>query len=286
MFTENSSVKKVALVTGSSSGIGFETSLVLARSGFYTYASIRNMNDSDEITKIFKEERLPLETIQIDVTNDESIKKAINRIQVEKNRIDVLVNNAGYALAGPIEETSMEEIRTQFETNFFGAIKAKRLVIPIMRKQRSGKIVNITSMGERIAGPLDSIYHGTKFALEGVSECIRYELGSFGIKIILVEPGAVGSNFWKNLKMASKSKNSQSPYRKIIDNVSDVFSKMTENVIHPSEVAKIIVNAVTIENPEFRYIVGNDAKMILDTKAKFSEKEFEDFMKDQFKLAY
>jgi len=286
MFTENSSVKKVALVTGSSSGIGFETSIALARAGFYTYAAIRNMNDSDKITKIFKEERLPLETIQIDVTNDESIKKAINRIQDEKNRIDVLINNAGYALAGPLEETTMEEIRTQFETNFFGAIKAMQLVIPMMRKQRSGKIVNITSMGGRIAVPLDSIYHGTKFALEGVSECIRYELGSFGIKIILVEPGAVGSNFWKNLKIASKSKDSQSPYRKIIDNVSEVFSKMTENVIHPSEVAKIIVNAVTIENPEFRYIVGNDAKVILDTKAKFSEKEFEDFMKDQFKLAY
>ena len=198
MFTENSAVKKVALVTGSSSGIGFETSLALARSGFYTYAAIRNMNDSDELTKIFKEERLPLETIQIDVTNDESIKKAINRIQVEKNRIDVLVNNAGYALAGPLEETSMEEIRTQFETNFFGAIKAMRLVIPIMRKQRSGKIVNITSMGGRIAVPLDFIYHNTKFALEGVSECIRYELGLFGIKIVLVEPGAVGSNFWFN----------------------------------------------------------------------------------------
>jgi len=258
----------------------------LARSGFYTYAAIRNMNDSDEITKIFKEERLPLETIQIDVTNDESIKKAINRIQDEKNRINVLVNNAGYALAGPLEETSMEEIRTQFETNFFDAIKVLQLVIPIMRKQKSGKIVNITSMGGRIAVPLDSIYHGTKFALEGVSECIRYELGSFEIKIILVEPGAVGSSFWKNLKIASKSNDSQSPYKKIMDNVSEVFSKKTENVIHPSEVAKIIVKAVTIENPEFRYIVGNDAKLILDTKARLSEKEFEEFMKDQFKLAY
>jgi short-subunit dehydrogenase len=180
----------------------------------------------------------------------------------------------------------MEEIRKQFETNFFGAIRIMQFVIPIMRKQRSGKIVNITSMGGRVAVPLDSIYHGSKFALEGVSECIRYELGSFGIKVILVEPVAVGSNFWKNLKIASKSTESQSPYRKIMDNVSDVFSKMTENVIHPSEVAKIVVKAATIENPEFRYIVGNDAKLILDTKAKLSEKEFEDFMKMQFKLAY
>jgi len=116
---------------------------------------------------------------------------------MQQSRIDVLVNNAGYALVGPLEETSIEEIRTQFETNFFGAIKDMQLVIPIMRKQ-SGKIVNITSMSGRVAVPLDSIYHGTKFTLEGVSECIRYELGLFGIKIVLVEPGAVGSNFWFN----------------------------------------------------------------------------------------
>src|SRR6476659_835468 len=278
--------RKVALVTGSSTGIGFEISLALARNGFYTYGTMRNMQDSNRIMDISKKEQLPLEVLHLDVNDDKSILDTINKINEKNQRIDVLVNNAGYALAGSLEGTSMDEIKAQFETNFFGAIKVMQSVIPIMRNQKSGRIVNITSMGGRVAVPLDSIYHGTKFALEGVSECIRYELGSFGIKIILVEPGAVGSNFWKNLKMASKSKNSQSPYRKIIDNVSDVFSKMTENVIHPSEVAKIIVNAVTIENPEFRYIVGNDAKMILDTKAKFSEKEFEDFMKDQFKLAY
>ena len=135
-----------------------------------------------------------------------------------------MINNAGYALAGPLEETSTEEIKAQFETNFFGAIKTMQSVIPIMRNQKSGKIVNITSMGGRIAIPLDPIYHRTNY-IEGLSECIRYELGLFNIKIILIEPGAVGSNFWNNIKMANKSENALSPYRNVIDTVSETSQK-------------------------------------------------------------
>jgi NAD(P)-dependent dehydrogenase (short-subunit alcohol dehydrogenase family) len=279
--------KKVALVTGSSTGIGFETSLALARNGFHTYATMRKLKDSDIIIDISRKEQLPLEVLPLDVNNDKSIIDTITKINEENKRIDVLVNNAGYALAGPLEGTSMEEeIRPQFETNFFGAIKVMQSVIPIMRKQRNGRIVNITSMGGRVAVPLDPIYHGTKFALEGVSECIRYELGPFGIKIILVEPGAVESNFWKNLKMTLESSSPHSPYRQTIDNVSEIFSKMTENVIHPSEVSKVVVEAVTADNPEFRYIVGKDATMIIDKKKNLSEREFEHFIKEQFNLKY
>jgi NAD(P)-dependent dehydrogenase (short-subunit alcohol dehydrogenase family) len=278
--------KKVALVTGSSTGIGFDTSLALARNGFYTYATMRNLQDSNKILDISKKEQLPLEVLHLDVNDDKSILESINKINEKNKRIDVLVNNAGYALAGPLEGTSIDEIRAQFETNFFGAIKVMQSVIPIMRNQRSGRIVNITSMGGRVAVPLDSLYHGTKFALEGVSECIRYELGTFGIRIILVEPGAVGSNFWKNLKMTSVSQNPHSPYRQILDNVSKVFSKMTENVIHPSEVSKVVVNAVTSDNPEFRYVVGKDANMIIDAKKNMSEREYEHFIKAQFNLKY
>jgi short-subunit dehydrogenase len=278
--------RKVALVTGSSTGIGFEISLALARNGFYTYGTMRNMQDSNRIMDISKKEQLPLEVLHLDVNDDKSILDTINKINEKNQRIDVLVNNAGYALAGPLEGTSMDEIKAQFETNFFGAIKVMQSVIPIMRNQKSGRIVNITSMGGRVAVPLDSIYHGTKFALEGVSECIRYELGSFGIKIILIEPGAVGSNFWKNLKMTSVSQSPNSPYRQIIADISKVFSKMTENVIHPSEVAKVVVDAVTSEDPEFRYVVGKDANMILDAKKNMSEREYENFIKEQFNLKY
>ena len=152
--------KKVALVTGSSTGIGFETSLSLARNGFYTYATMRKLHDSDKILDISRKEQLPLEVLPLDVNDDKSISDTILKINEKNKRIDVLVNNAGYALAGPLEGTSMDEIRAQFETNFFGAIKVMQSVIPIMRNQRSGRIVNITSMGGRVAVPLDSIYHG------------------------------------------------------------------------------------------------------------------------------
>lgn len=281
-----SKASQIALVTGSSTGIGFETSLALARNGFHTYATMRNLDKSGKIMEIASNENLPLDVLHLDVTDDKSIKEAIGQVYDKNKRIDVLINNAGYALAGPLEETSTEEIKTQFETNFFGAIKTMQSVIPIMRNQKNGKIVNITSMGGRIAIPLDPIYHGTKFALEGLSECIRYELGSFNIKIILIEPGAVGSNFWNNIRMANKSENSLSPYQNVIDTVSETFSKMSENVISPSEVAAIIIKAVTTNTPEFRYVVGEDAKMIMEKSKNLSDKEFENFIKEQFNLKY
>jgi NAD(P)-dependent dehydrogenase (short-subunit alcohol dehydrogenase family) len=166
--------EEIAVVTGSSTGIGFETSLALARNGFHTYATMRNLGGgiSEHITGIAKNGNLPLQVVQLDVDNDKSVSDAIDRIMSEKGRIDIVVNNAGYALAGPFEETSMEEIKTQFETNFFGAVRVMQATIPIMRERRGGKIVNITSMGGRIAVPLDSLYHGTKFALEGLSESL------------------------------------------------------------------------------------------------------------------
>jgi short-subunit dehydrogenase len=282
--------KEVAVVTGSSTGIGFETSLTLARNGFHTYATMRKLEGrSKQITDIAKNDNLPLQVIQLDVDNDKSVLEAINRIVTENDRIDVVVNNAGYALVGAFEETSMQEIKAQFETNFFGAVRVMQAVIPIMRKQRSGKIVNITSMGGRVAVPLDSIYHGTKFALEGLSESIQYELEPFGIKVILIEPGAVGSNFWKNLKMAAKAsgldnKNNDSQYKQIENNMSESFKQIEQNTIHPSEVAKVILQAVMADNPDFRYVVGKDAAMILEARRTMSDREFQKFMKKQFNL--
>ena len=206
--------QKVAIVTGSSSGIGFETSLTLARNGFYTYATMRKLEEekSKPLTDIAKNENLHLQVIDLDVDNDKSVANAIDTIANERKRIDVLINNAGYALGGALEDTSMNEIKAQFETNFFGAVRAMQAVLPIMRKQGTGKIVNITSMGGRISIPLSSFYHGSKFALEGLSESIQYELEPFGIKIILIEPGAAGSNFWRNIKIAKSSSNTNSPY--------------------------------------------------------------------------
>src|ERR687892_2400257 len=230
--------QQVAVVTGSSTGMGYETSLALARNGFITYATMRNLNKAENIKSVATKESLPIRIKQLDVTDDASVKTALQAISSETGRIDLLVNNAGYALVGALEQTSMDEIKAQFETNFFGAVRMMQAVIPIMRKQRSGKIVNITSIGGRITIPLNSIYHGTKFALEGLSESIQYELEPFGIKLILIEPGAVGSNFWKNWKMATKAERSgdnpdYSQYKQIENNMSESFKQMVQNAIHP-----------------------------------------------------
>jgi NAD(P)-dependent dehydrogenase (short-subunit alcohol dehydrogenase family) len=171
---------KVAIVTGSSSGIGFETSLLLARNGFYTYATIRNPDKSKKegMINVANRDRLPLQVIPLDVTDDKSVKEAVDRIATEQGKIDVLVNNAGYLLLGPLEELSIEEFKEQFETNFFGVIRVTQAVLPIMRRQRQGTIVNIISIAGRIGFPLSSPYVSSKFALEGLSESIGYELAT------------------------------------------------------------------------------------------------------------
>lgn len=276
--------QKVAIVTGSSSGIGFETSLTLARNGFHTYATMRNMEGekSKPLTEVAKNENLQLRAIELDVDNDKSVIDAINTIVEERERIDVLINNAGYALGGALEDSSMDEIKAQFETNFFGAVRATKAVLPVMRRQGAGKIVNITSMGGRIAIPLSSSYHGSKFALEGLSESIRYELEPFGIKVILIEPGAVGSNFWKNIKIAKSSSDSNSPYTQFGNKILKAYEQMEQNTISPSVVAKTILDAVTSNYPQLRYVVGEDAAKTLEARKNMPDNEFGDLIKKQF----
>jgi NAD(P)-dependent dehydrogenase (short-subunit alcohol dehydrogenase family) len=279
--------QKVAVITGSSSGMGFETPLALARNGYDTYATMRNIEErgAKQIADIAKNENLPIEIIQLDVNNDKSVSDAINRIVSEKNRIDVVVNNAGYDLMGSLEETSIDEIKSQFETNFFGAVRVTQAVIPMMKKQCGGIIVNTTSLGGRISFPLNSAYHASKFALEGLSESIRYELEPFRIKIIVIEPGGVGSNFLKNLKTATKTSDPlNAPYRSMENKISEYFKQWSQNAIHPSEVAKVILQAVTSDNPDFRYIVGKDAAMALESRKNMLDKEFHTSIKKQINL--
>ena len=185
----------VAVVTGSSSGIGFETSLLLAKNGFFTYATMRNLDKSNKIIDLKLKEKLPLEVLELDVTDDKSVKEAIEKIANEQGTVNVLVNNAGYALVGPLEELSIQEFKEQFETNVFGAIRVTQAVLPIMRKQRHGTIVNISSIAGRIGFPLTSAYVSSKFALEGLSESMAYEIDQFGTKVVLIEPGIIKTNF-------------------------------------------------------------------------------------------
>src|ERR671939_14996 len=210
MDTDDINKTKVAIVTGSSSGIGFETSLLLARNGFLTYATIRNLDKYDRINELKQKERLPLEVLKLDVTDDKSVNEAIEKITNEQGRIDVLVNNAGYALVGPLEELSIQELKEQFETNVFGVIRVTQSVLPIMRKQRDGIIVNISSVAGMMGFPLTSAYVSSKFALEGLSESMAYEVEQFGIKVILIEPGVIKTNFPNNIKKGKRVDNSSS----------------------------------------------------------------------------
>lgn len=275
--TDKGDRQKVAIVTGSSSGIGYATSLMLARKGFYTYASVRNTNKSASLESIANAERLPLKLIQLDVTDDSSVKDAVEKIVLEKGRIDVLVNNAGYGLFGAFEELSLDEIKAQFETNFFGVIRVTQHVLPIMRTPQNGGgvIVNVSSINGLIAFPVISAYVGTKFAIEGLSESIAYELEPFGIKVILIEPGAIGSNFMKGSVLPKRALDPQSPYSELVQKFSVKTSSQHDNATQPEEVAKTIFQAISIEKPEFRYVVGNDAVSLLEARKNMPYSEFQ-----------
>lgn len=270
---------KVALITGSSSGIGFATAALLARNGIYTYASMRNTAKAGVVNDLARKEKLPLQTIQMDVTDDRSVKNAVNKIIQEKKSIDVLVNNAGYGLMGCVEDVTLDEVKAQFETNLFGVIRVTQAVLPSMRKQKRGVIVNVSSIAGRIGFPVTPAYICTKFALEGLSESMRYELTPFGIKVVIVEPGAVRSNFINAISMAKRASDPNSPYSEMTQKVSVGLRLLLEHGTPPEEVAKAILKAITSDDPESRYLVGNDAVMVMEVRNKMSDAEFEEFMK-------
>ena len=273
---------KVAVVTGSSSGIGYETSIALARSGILTYATMRNLQKATNLESIRDKEMLPLKIQQLDVTDDASVNKAIQAIVSESGRIDVMVNNAGYGLVGAFEDLSMDEIRSQFETNFFGVVRVMQYVLPIMRKQKFGILVNISSGAGRFGYPSGSAYVSTKFALEGLSESIAYELDQFGIKVILVEPGVIRTNFDSGMVMAKKSQNTTSPYFNMTKKMDTVFRQLLRNSSPPSLVADVVSQAVKSQNPNLRYLAGKDVEQWADQKKKMSDSEFFNMMKQSF----
>ncbi len=302
--------QNIALVTGSSTGIGFETSLLLARNGFYTYATMRDTRKSDNIEKIAKNENLPLKVLLMDVDNDDSVKNAIYKILDEKKKIDILINNAGYGLFGALEEISMDEAKKQFETNLFGAMRTIKEILPTMRKQKNGIIINVTSLAGVVGIPAECIYVSTKFALEGLSESISYELQPFGIKVIIIEPGVINTNFVPNIKFSNKTddkllqtlmkqeekseinysnndikKKNSSYYSNTIDTfLSHYFSAMN-NAPSPKEVATVILEAIKNASNSseylFRHTVGEDAKTFAQAKKNMSDSQLHEFISNK-----
>jgi len=273
-------MEKVAIVTGSSSGIGFETSLALAREGYFTYATMRDTTKSNKIKEIAQKENLKINVLELDVDDEKSVKSAIAQILDQKQRIDVLVNNAGWGLWGCVEDVSVDEFKEQFETNFFSIIRLIQEVAPTMRKQSSGTIVNVSSVVGRIGFPASPAYISSKFALEGLSESLRFELTPFGVDVIIIEPGVIKTDFMKNMKMAKKSE-LDTVYKDITTKVVSGVKMMAEMGTSPKEVANTIVKAIKDKKPLPRYVVGNDALMFLEAKKSKTDIEFENYLKKE-----
>jgi NAD(P)-dependent dehydrogenase (short-subunit alcohol dehydrogenase family) len=271
MMTPN---QRVAVITGASSGIGQELSLTLARNGILTYATMRNLNKSENLRSLAEEEKLPLKIVMLDVTDDTSVKNGMQLIAAEADRIDVLVNNDDYWLVGAFEDLTIEEIKTQYETNLFGDIRMTQAVLPIMRKQKSGIIVNMNSVLGRYGFPAASAYVSTKFAVEGLSESMAYELEPFGIKVVLIERGAISTNFFTEMVLAKKSQDPNSAYSQLMQDVVRRFKQVIENSSSADVLAKVVLNAVTSENPRFRYLAGNFAEMRMEKRRSMSDQEF------------
>ena len=270
--------KRTVLVTGCSSGIGLATCHVLSRNNFMTYGTVRNLSKAKNIQDLMNRENLSLKILRLDVNDNQSIKLAIKKILNDIGRIDVLINNAGYGMFGPIEEITTQEIKKQFETNFFGTIRLIKAIVPIMRKQGNGTIVNISSMVGRFAVPLNSAYVSSKFAVEGLSESISFELEEFGIRVIVIEPGVVKSDFFHNVKV--KGMNLESPYHELMERRVNFLDKAMKNSLTCSyDVASIILEALNSKDPKFRYVIGNDATNSLRMRNSLSDRKFMEWIR-------
>jgi len=258
----NNDKSKLALVTGSSTGIGFETCLALARSGFVTCATMRDKKKSGNLEKIARNENLQIKVFDMDVDNDNSVYDTIEKIIMEFGKINVLVNNAGYGLFGALEDFSMDEIKNQFETNVFGVIRVIRGVLPIMRQQKNGIIINISSLSGLAGIPTQSAYCATKFAVEGLSEALSFELEPFGIKLILIEPGVINTEFVNDLIVPTnkygidksgtlvnpsynnEKRHSLSLYSNTVDKFLSFYYSAMSHAPHPRVVADEIIRAI------------------------------------------
>jgi len=269
-------MEKIALVTGSSSGIGYETALALARDGYQTFASMRDTTKGEDMRKISEKENLGINIIELDVDDESSIVSAIKKVMSDGKRIDILVNNAGYGQFGCTEDVSIDDFRKQFETNFFSIVRIIQEVAPIMRKQGSGIIVNISSVAGRMGLPGSPAYISSKFALEGFGECLRYELGMFGIKTTLIEPGVIKTKFFDSMKIPESKKDPK--YKQVTENMLSGLKMMVEMGTPPVQVADVVIKAIHDDEILPRYIVGTDAAMFMEAKKSKSDLEFEKYM--------
>jgi len=271
-------MNKTILITGTSSGLGRATARVFQSKGWNVVATMRSPEREGEFTRL---ERTLV--TRLDVQDRPSIQSAIDAGIAKFGRIDALVNNAGYGAYGPLEATPLEKIERQFDVNVLGLLATTRAVLPHFRVNRAGTIVNISSIGGRMAFPLGTLYHGTKFAVEGLSESLRYELSAFGVRVKLIEPGMIKTDFGgRSLDFSNDPKLAE--YQPLAQNVMGVLGPMMEKGSLPERIAEVVYDAVTDGTDRLRYEAGPDATQMLSSRKVSDDATFMAEMSAQFGL--
>jgi len=260
---------EIAVVTGTSTGIGFATSLHLARHGYRVFAGMRNLGKAEPLRAAAAEASLPVEVIPLDVTSTASVDRALETVSMH-GPVDVLVNNAGIGGATPLELQPEDEHRRMFETNYFGAIRCIRAVLPAMRERRRGTIVNVTSIAGRVATPNQIAYSTSKWALECAGEALAHEVRRFGIRVVNVEPGVVMTSIFENSAEATRY-DKTSPYQPIMRRNGKLFAAGFRDPARPEDVAETILAAITSGEYRLRWLVGKDAVGLAEGRAGMSD---------------
>lgn len=269
-------MKKVVLITGASAGIGKETASYLAKNGYTVYGAARRVDKMEDLKK------QGVKVIGMDVTKEQSMQDAIKQIAGNEGRIDVLINNAGFGSYGAIEDVMMDDARYQLEVNVFGAARLTQLALPYMRKQQYGKIVNISSIGGKIAMPLGGWYHVSKFALEALSDSLRNEVKQFGIDVIVIEPGGIKSE-WSGIAEENAMKVSgKGVYKPMVEKFATMSARVNPNTPGPELIAQVIKKAIEAKNPQTRYHAGYLAGPMIYMRKILSDKMIDRVIKSQF----
>lgn len=269
--------QKTALVTGASSGMGKEIARRLIEDGFVVYVAARHVEKMDDLA------RLGARTLRMDISKDEQIQLAVDTIIAESGGVDVLVNNAGFGLYGPIEDVGIDEARYQFEVNVFGPARLTQLLLPAMRKKGAGTIVNITSMGGKIYTLLGGWYHATKHALEGWSDCLRLELAPFGIRVVVVEPGLIETAFGDVAADGLLKRSGSGAYAELTQAVANSTKAAYGHGrgTDPGVIARIVSQAVNAKRPRTRYVAGTYAKPMITLRKWLGDRMFDRMIMSQ-----
>ena len=270
-------MKQVVLITGASSGMGKETAKLLLQQGYTVYAAARRVDRMADL------QPLGGKVLSMDVTDDEAMVRGVDAIIRAEGRIDVLINNAGFGSYGAVEDVPLSDARYQMEVNVFGLARLSQLVIPHMREQRSGKIVNITSIGGKIVTPFGAWYHASKFAVEALSDAMRMELRPFGVDVIVIEPGGVKTE-WGEIAMSNLVKVSgKGVYKPLVDKILNTMAGIEKKVAEPSVIAQLIIKAITAKRPRTRYHGGYMASLVLTMRKLLPDRQFDAVLLSQLK---